>query len=61
MHKAGLKESSGDHSAPRHETLSSGSLPDGFTTVHSAAGCEVDTSAAATAPVATAARREART
>lgn len=61
MHKAGLKESSGDHSAPRHETPSSRSLPDGFTMVHSAASHEVDTSVARTAPMAAAARQEART
>lgn len=61
LHKAGLKELSGDHSAPSHETPSSGCLLDGFTTVHSAARREVDTRAAGTAPVAAAACREART
>lgn len=49
MHKAGLKDSLGDHPAPHHAGSSSGSLPDGFTTVHSAASREVDTSATGTA------------
>jgi len=44
MHKAGLNESSGDRSAPRHQNPSSRSLSDGSSMVHTAASRAGDTS-----------------